>query len=482
MPTIVFKEWLPDLPALGNPGLIRAENVLPGEGGYIPYKPLAPVQVGSYTLPGIPRGGYVAELQYPASPPYAYYAATNVTLYMAETGGTFGARSSGLSTMSPSNEVRFAQYEDYVFAARGNGGLQFHTAGSATNFATVSGMTGTRDPRYVFVVGQFLVVANLGSATASASAVEWSSIDQPTVFPTPGSATAIASQSGRQVLNLDDGPVVGGFGGDQYGIILQTGAVTRMTYVGPPAVFQFDKLDQKKGSDRRYGSAASGNIVHTFSADGFYKTDGVSVIPIGEGKVNKTFLSQLDADATPGAVTATAIVDSAYDHTNGNIVWAYPSSATTRSNKLLVYSTEYNSFTSCNQTCRSLIEPSPSIRSHGLYAFNDSNVLCRFSATAGTAVIETGDFELNEGGRAYVDAIKPHVESSGTAPSVTVAIGYRDSLSANPSYTSETTPNSRTGFANVRVDAKYARARETITGNFEKATGLEFNATPSGSA
>lgn len=36
MAEIRFREWTPDLPDLGNPGLIEATNLLPGSGAYIP--------------------------------------------------------------------------------------------------------------------------------------------------------------------------------------------------------------------------------------------------------------------------------------------------------------------------------------------------------------------------------------------------------------------------------------------------------------
>lgn len=113
-------------------------------------------------------------------------------------------------------------------------------------------------------------------------------------------------------------------------------------------------------------------------------------------------------------------------------------------------------------------------------AITTSNRLATFTGTPGIAIIETGEFEGNPGGRTFIDGVKPHIESSGTAPSITVAIGYRDSLDTAPSYSSESTANSATGFANMRIDAKYLRIRETITGNFEKAPGLVFNARPSG--
>lgn len=473
------------MPDLGNPGMIDANNCLPAEGGgYKPYQPLAQLIASSGTLPGIPAGGFVAELEYPASPAYMFYAATSSEVYMATaSGGTFTSRSSGVtSTVGPLFKASFAQFDDKIFVARGSGGVLFQTIGSASNFATVSGLTGLRDGRYLFVVGRFLVVANLGSATASSATLEWSAVDDPTNFPTPNSATAIATQSGEQTLNLADGPIVGGYGGDQYAVIVQAGAITRMTYVGPPVVFSFDRIEDAKGQQRRHGSGASGNLVHFQAADGFFKTDGVQIIPIGEGRVNKTFLATAANDIGQGAVTAGAFMECAFDHMNKNIVWLYPVGSTTNSNKMIVYSTTEDRWSSCDQVARTLIEPSPSSASDGLYAFNSLNVLCKFSGTAGSAVFTTGEIEPTEGGRTFVDSLKPLVESSGTAPAITCRIGYRDDLGTTPSYAATTAPFSRTGVANFRVDAKYMRFETQVVGNFKKATGVEFKAKPSGQA
>lgn len=477
---VSFGEWLPDQPALGNPGLTTANNVLPAYGSYKPYKPLAPVRVGSFTLPGTPQGGFVAEVQ--GANPYMYYAATNNTIYMADPtigAGTFNARSAGLSSTTPRIECSFAQFDDKIFAARGLDGVQFQTAGSASNFSTVTGLTGARDGKYLFVIGQFLFVANLGSATASASTLEWSAVGDPTNFPTPNSATAIAVQSGEQTLNIADGPIYGGYGGDQYGIVMQSGAVTRVTYVGPPVVFQFDRVDAKKGQQRKYGSAASGQVIYFQASDGFWKTDGVANVPIGAGKIDKTFLAAAADDSTQ-AITLGAQMDSAFDHINKMILFSFATSTTTQSNKLYAYSTQEDRWASCDQIMRTFIEPSPSTQFDGLYAFDATNVLCKFNGTPLTAIITTGDLELNPGARAYVDGIKPNIESSGTAPVVTLRIGSRSDLSTAPSYTATTTPTTRTGFADFRVDAKYHRAEVQIVGNFDKAIGIEFKAQPSG--
>jgi len=473
--TIVYKEWLPDQPELGSEALIRADNVLPSEGTYVPFRPLTPIQSGSFTLPGIARGGFVSQRENAISGAVEYYAATNSTIYVATAGagvGTFNAISSGWGTAN--SEVSFTQFGNLVFAGRGNGGVLYHTAGSATNFATVPGLTAAYDARHLAVLGQFLVIGNLGSATARSANIAWSGVGQPLSFPTPNSATAIAQQSGEQELNIADGPLIGIYGGDQYAILVQTGAVTRMTYVGPPVVFQFDKIENKKGAAREWAHAGSGRNVFMFSPDGFYVTDGVTVEPTGEGKVNKTFINALDIDRTPGSVTATSIIEGAYDCKSRCIFWATPSGATASaySNYIYAHSLVDGRWTRCEQSMRKFIEPASAVQADGLYAFDSSNVLCKFSGTAGSAVFETSDAEFNPGGRSYIDGIKPNVQSSGTAPAMTTRIGYRDDLNTDPTYTSATSANSYNGFADFRVDAKYVRVEQTITGNFEKATGF----------
>ena len=49
-----------------------------------------------------------------------------------------------------------------------------------------------------------------------------------------------------------------------------------------------------------------------------------------------------------------------------------------------------------------------------------------------------------------------------------------------PTDTSETTPTTRTGFADFRRESRYARSRVTLTGSFDAAIGTEFQATPGG--
>ena len=52
-----FGPWLPDQPALDNPGVTEALNVLPASGGYKPLRRLARY---SAPLNGLVRGGFTA--------------------------------------------------------------------------------------------------------------------------------------------------------------------------------------------------------------------------------------------------------------------------------------------------------------------------------------------------------------------------------------------------------------------------------------
>ena len=90
--------------------------------------------------------------------------------------------------------------------------------------------------------------------------------------------------------------------------------------------------------------------------------------------------------------------------------------------------------------------------------------LTSFTVTS-TAIVETGDNDWNQGGRAVVEGVRPLV-IGGLA---TVRVGYRDSLSlaagtATPvTYSTVTSVNSRSGMANFRgAEGKYLRAEITL--------------------
>lgn len=461
---VTFKEWLPDQPELGNPGLIEATNVLPLNDGYVPFHPLdaSAGTSASHTFNTI----------------YGAFVATGTTkgssYIFHHLGATLAFRNnvtfSSITATSPvtSDTSSFAQYENMVFFANGAHSVAKATMGAITagGAAAFTAITAAPNADSVSVVGQFLVAGGIYDITAytvdayqrKLHYVQWSAIDDPVNWPTPGSATAIASQAGEQALYPEYGAVKAIHGGDQFAVILQDRAVTRMTYIGGTAVFQFDLIDNAHGLSRYSASQRVGDVTYFLSDSGFYATNGVSVEPIGDGVV----------DAAWSAITATATVSCAYDPENELVGWG-------NGNVIFFYNPKNRRWSKCTQAHKFLV-------THGynnlLMGWDGDMVRGYFAATAGAAVLTTGEYELNPGGFARVTGVKPLV--SGTASSITVALGTRNDQSTAASFTAETAPHSRTGFADFRSEARYHRARVTINGEFTKAIGLEFSPVESG--
>jgi hypothetical protein len=467
--TIVYKEWLPDLPALGNPGLLVANNVEPLRGAFAPFETLltnGPVAPGSDV-----RG---VGLAYDLGSVY-YYAATDDGIFESTNGtGAFTARS---ATMIGASSYEFVQYEDLLIATSPNGPL-FRTVGSASNFVTLGSSSGTA-PAFTNIgrIGQFI----LGGHYTAGPRVRWSGIDNPTSWPAPNSATAIAQQSGEQVLDPTFGVVSGFSNGDQFGLVFQQSAITRVNYVGPPAVFQFDIVSNKIGCNWAKSIVKVGGITYFMNREGVFRTDGVTVQNISDNKCSEFLRSS--------AIVLNRDVYGAYHRFKKLIYWSYSTTGSAfTATKMLILNPEDGRFSTADYAASSAIYGTTGVEEDHIlgtgyiYGFGLSNTLGPLVGTAGSAVLETGDIEFNEGGRAFLDAIKPHVESSATAPAMGVRIGTRDDLGTTPSYTSTTAAFARTGFANFRSDAKYHRVELNITGNFRKAIGFEVSAKPSGGA
>lgn len=452
--------------------LIRAHNLIPSPSGYKPFNPLTSDRgtAGSSAIRASFASGGLTKFDNDV------YAWNGTTIYRGD--GTFTAK--GTSTMPAESDYQsggFAQFNDLILFTGNNVPLRY-TIGAASNFVTLAA-SGTAPPgACIGVIGEFVLIGNIyNAATANRdpAGLQWSAIGDPTNWPTPNSSTAIATQSGYQEMEMQYGRITGIHGGDQFGVILQDTAVTRVTYVGPPVVFQFDRISNIEGSLVPNSSVQAGGWIYFISASGFCRTNGVTVERIGAGKVDEYFRSNR---ASHG------IGYSAYDYVNKNALFAYSTTAASlTANSLLIFNEDTSTWTSADTSVVNLITPSggasnnPNTRIALGFA---SSTLGAFSGTAGSAVIETSDAEFNPGGRTYIDGFKPNVESSGTAPVITTRIGYRNSLSTTPSYSAATTANADTGFANFRVDAKYHRAELTITGNFTKVTGGVVSAEPSG--
>jgi hypothetical protein len=329
--------------------------------------------------------------------------------------------------------------------------------------------------------------------------LQWCRIDDPTEWPTPNSADALAKQAGEQFMPGYGGVVTGIVGNDQFGIVFQRSAVSRMTYVGGDLVFLFDVIDSARGAAYPNAIVPVGDLVYFIAADGFYVTDGVSVKPVGASRFDRLFTEGVDTGYKER-------VYGALDRATNLIHWVYPGSGSSGGtpNMGIVYNHREDRITrvlddveclvsgittavtlediddyfgSLDDVVPSLDDPFWKGGNEVLYGFTADYEIGTFAGTPGTAVIDGAEAELNPGFRSFISGVSPMVQ---TQSSVTVSIGTRNALSDAVSYAPAVSVNSRTRFADFRKDSRYARCRVSIVGDFPAAQGVTYRAQRAG--
>lgn len=466
---ITFGDWLPDLPEYNNSGLLDAKNVLPLDGTYKPFKPL--VSTGN-ALSARPIGAI--EVYLPASNTrYVYAGLTQSIQRQLTAAGTWtDVKSTAYSASTTSWE--FEVYDELVIATNYFNDPECQAAGTGS-FAALATTGSAPKARRVGKIGQFIFLGDTNDGTNGAvpHRVQWGAVDDPRNWPTPGTLAAVTVQSGQQFLDSQWGPVMAIVGGDQFGIIMQRGGLTRVTYVGGAVVFQFDKIAGANGVYLPHSVVEDNGRWFFISESGICVTNGTSTEPVGYGKVDRTFLANAFASFEER-------IYGAIDTQQKLIHWCYPSGALGVMDRLLILNHTEKRFTYAAETCDCLVTAAGDASSKSyIRAFASDLKIAKFTGTpTAAAVLTSGEQEFNPGLYTRAQGVKPHVV--GTSPTVTVALGTRDSQGSAVTYTSETTPTARTGFSDFDSEARYHRARTTITGNFEKAMGLEYQQVPSG--
>ena len=453
-------EWTPDAKDCSFPNLITANNVEPLN---VVYKSFARLVEGS----NAPSGTYLrgAGTGFTITGGEYIYVATNNGIFMSNDGAAFSSRS---PTAGPAT-TDFLQFEDLMFAARSDVfSVLYHTVGAASNFLTANSAPFASR---IGKINDFLILGDVVDSFTTPHRVRWSAINDPLSFPTPGSATAIATQAGEQYLDSRYGAVTGFSNGDQFGLVFQKGAITRISYIGGSVVFQFDKISTNIGC--RFPRSIVQKDGWTYFADysGFYKTDGVSVQNIGELKVNDYFQSRY-AGVDPTRVFGAA------NYTNNLVYWAYADTANSFATPtaMILYNAFENRFSSATQTCEGIMSSTP--LHPAIRGFGSSMTYGQFSNIVGVvADIETGNIEFNPGGFSYLSGAKLIVDQ--TANSI---VGKSEVTSDLLTVTTvgSATSNAITGFCDFRTEGRYHRLRFNVDSTFYQAQAMEFLAKPSG--
>lgn len=490
---IDFGEWLPDLPLLDNPGLVEAQNVIPVDGSY---KDFLGVSTADDALSARPQGAFAAID--PSGDPELY--AGTATQLLEKVGSNWTNRAAATYTAATNGYWRFSQFDDLVIATDYNDLPQARTIGSASNFAALATSGTAPAARQCGVINRFLFLGDTSDATNGTVPyrVAWSGIDQPRNWPTPGTSSARAIQSGEQFLNAAYGAVTGIANGQFYGLVFQQRGISRFTYVGGDVVWQVQELDTTRGCWAPQSLIQVGGLTYFLAVDGFYVTNGQTVTPIGNGKVDKWFFLNFDQ-------TYRERVTAGYDYINKCIFWAYPSPTAVSGvpDRILIYNTVENRWAWAEQAVQLLF---PSFTTgytldqlDSLYTSIDdipitldsslwqggvptvqgfsSNTLASFGGDSLTARFETTESDGAPFGRLFIRGVRPIVTGSPT--NVTVAISARDTQdNESRTFGTPVQRTTRTGVCDFRTQGRFVSFRMDVEGGFDRARAIQLDIEP----
>lgn len=315
-------EWRPDVSDVSAKYTQRLSNCVPRSDGYGPFKG---IETFTQALPAACRGYFVARatdgtVRIFAGTATKLYLLDNTTLAwtdVSKSGGTY-------TTLNDEANWVFAQFNDVVVASQRNDDMQAFTISSSSAFADLGGSP--PNAGWIAVVGRFLVAADLPSAPGS---IAWSGLNAITTW------TAGVNSSDTQPLPDRGVPkaVVEISGG--VGLILQESGARRMIFApGSQEVFQIDVLQNVPGVLAPYSTVVALGGCYYLSTKGFVLVDGEGGFsPIGEERINRTFLGQLPSTAPNDLLqlaydsTEARLVIGAVDPRQNVVEWVYKSAA-----------------------------------------------------------------------------------------------------------------------------------------------------------
>ena len=489
---IEFGDLQADLPTYENSGALVVDNVLPLAKGY---KSLAGFQALSGTgLTGSAVGLFTS---FSASGS-TNYAGDATKLYQMNSSLVFQDKSkaggySNSTTENARDFWAFTQFGSNIIATNFADNIQKFTEGTSSAFSDLVALKA----KYIAVIRDFVVSGYTDeSGTVYNQRVKWSGINDSSTW-TPSQST----QSGFQDIVGSHGNIQAIVGGESAGVIFMEKAIYRMSYVGVPLIFQFDKIADNIGAFAPKSVASYGNMVFFLAQDGFYKlTGGQQLTPIGNGKVDNFFFDDLSSNLDG--------ITSAVDPNNSIVVWSYRGSGATgtTNNKLLIYNYAVDKWStgsgqdlefiaSASQEAFTTLESldvlgdldnlPKSLDSYfykegivGLAGFNSDNKFGKFIANSLSATVDTTEFEGAKGKRSTLINCRPIVDGT-TNTSVTVTPITRQSQLDTTTNGTATGTND-TGTCPLRSTSRYHRIRVNVTGNFNTMSGVDIEARPEG--
>lgn len=471
-----FAEFLPDQSVTGLNGASVAKNVVPLTARS--YGPFASHVVFTDALDAACQGATAVR----SSDGNAHlFAGDGAKLYKLNGSAWTDVSKAGGYNTPTDGQWFFVQIGDRIVATNYVDAIQSYVIGSSTDFADLS--AGAPKARFLAVVKGALVVAHTNDGTDGEvqNRVWWPSLTDPTSWPTPGSPAAAAAQSDFSDIAFG-GAIFGILGGvgSADGVIWLQNAIEIMTYSGPPTVFNF------YSAERGIGTTVPGAIVHLgqygagyISEHGFNLFNGASSIPIGDQKVDRFFLDNVD-QATLNKIRAS------YHPKRKLAVWAYQTGAGSGPDRMLVCNLSIQRWSYVEVDTETILpgltagfdldtdtghpdDPDldvdlPSFDSAAYQggrplfsSFDTDHKFGFFDGDNLEAVLETGEFLNEEGGRSFITGVMGVTD----ALTFTTQVGERETQSGTVTWDAAISADGDR-FCGHLIDTPHPRVRMTI--------------------
>lgn len=478
---VEFGEWKPDLEGVEIGASQTLRNVTPGPGFYRPFKAVTPFTetIGADNLPR----GAVSGVN-PGDDVFMYAGTNNNGtggLWELQSNGAWTdvSRSAGYS-MTQQGCWDFARFGDNIIAASCSLNPQRFEMGVSTTFEDLGGSPPAG--RSVKVLRDQVFLSGLSSDPTK---VAWSALNDITGW------TEGVDQAGAQTFP-DVGECHGVYGAN-VGYVFFDRAIYMAQYVGPPLVWQFDKISDGRGAISRQMIAEFGDVIFFLSEDGFWMLQGGQLTPIGHEKVDYTILTDLHR-------ARVWLASCTVDPVRKLVLFSYPSVTEPEAGctRIAAYSWPTQRWTEVIYECPLLVpartfgynldnldllgqtldeltvsldDPSLQTRIGQAVGFNSLNEAGPFTGTTLAAELETADHMLTPFRMSFVDGVRPYTD----AGAVTVSLKTRDRPADNLA-TDDDEAMEDHGLVPKRSCARYHRALVKVPAGevWDYAQGIEF--------
>ena len=486
---IPFGEWLPDLAALGNPGMPKGSTNFSGhEGFHSSRKVLKPF---TDALPSIPRGAI-----------WGQSSAGDVSFIVGLADGARFLKSDFTwSDITPDGNItgikkwEFVSFGDRVIAATGKTRLLQISIPPKVG-GKFEEIPNSPQASRLGVIRDFVVA---GDIAGTPSMVHWSGFNNAELWESSQS-----TQSDSQEIH--------GFGGrvhkivsGEYGVIFQANSIRLMTYVGPRVIFRIDVKGRGRGTPAPESVCWIDDKIYYYGHDDFYMFDGMRSEPLGANRIRKWFQEYISGgrpDSIQGVV----------DRHNARVLWGFRQVGDGDLNThILEYNYAADKWSLAEDGNSTLVEYAstaitPDDTAHGgesfdtpstpnfwygksldsslfqggsinLIGFDSEHKAADFSGESLHSELVTKEVTGPGGLSMYVNAVRPLISGVANNKEIRVSIGYRDREDKDDDGKDVkwTTPVflTRKGFAPIRVRARFIRVRVYIgTGGFDQAQGV----------